>query len=191
MAKPVARRRLGTAPDTVRIAETMVDETRSDTGEFRELAGQHEAYLQAAALRLSGDADVAKDLVQEALARALLHFAQFKQGTNVRAWLTTILTRLYLDQIKHEKVVMKAGRELVTLEVVTTDIDLTSSGVSDEALWQVVAELEPALRDVVELRYLQGLSYKQMADKLGHPVGTISTRLMRAHERLKDLLKSR
>jgi RNA polymerase sigma-70 factor, ECF subfamily len=189
MAKQVAGRRLGTAPDAEPIAET-ADDARRDAGELHELVGEHVAYLRGAALRLSGDAEVAKDLLQETLARALQRFAQFKQGTNVRAWLTTILTRLYLDYLKHEKVVMKGGRELAALGVVTCDIDLTSSGVS-VALWQAVETLEPDLREVVELRYSQQLSYKQIADKLELPVGTISTRLKRAHERLKELLKSR
>ena len=60
----------------------------------REIAELHEAYLHAVAFRLSGNREVAKDLVQDTLARALVHFDRFKPGTKPRAWLTTILTRL-------------------------------------------------------------------------------------------------
>jgi len=178
------------APDAEPVANTMDDEANGDAGEFDELAGEHVEYLRGAAFRLSGDADAAKDLVQETLARALQHFAQFKQGTNIRAWLTTIVTRLFLDWVKHDKVVNKASRELATLGVVTTDIDLTSSAVS-LALWRAIDALEPELREVVELRYFEEQSYKQIGDRLTLPVGTVGTRLKRAHERLKELLKSR
>jgi len=165
--------------------------SRCDVGEFREIARLHEAYLHMVAFRMSGDRDIAKDLVQETLARALFHFGEFQQGTNARAWLATILSRLYLDQLKHEKVVTRAGRELVTLEVVECDIDLTISGIPDDALWHAVASLDVDLRQVVELRYRRQLSYKAIADELGLRVGTVGTRLMRAHERLRALLHPR
>jgi len=159
-----------------------------DVGEFREIAKQHESHLQIVALRLAGDAEIAKDLVQETLARALFHFAEFVQGTNARAWLITILTRLYLDQRKHQKVVSKAGEALVTIEVVESTLDLTMPHITDDALWAAVDSLEPDLRQVVKLRYMQQLSYKEIADQLRLRVGTVGTRLMRAHERLKALL---
>lgn len=159
-----------------------------DVGEFREIARQHEAHLHVVALRLAGHPEIAKDLVQETLARALFHFAEFVQGTNARAWLTTILTRLYLDQRKHEKVVTRAGEALVTLEVVEREIDLTFPHITDDALWAAVESLDPDLRQVVELRYVQQLSYKAIADRLRLRVGTVGTRLMRAHDRLKALL---
>lgn len=162
-----------------------------DTTEFREIVQAHEAYLHAVAVRLSGDRELAKDLVQETLARALLHFNQFQPGTNIRAWLTTILSRLFLDQLKHEKVITKAGQQLVTLEVVVRDIDMTIPGVSDAALWEAVEALESDLRTIVELRYVQQLSYKEIADRLQLRVGTVGTRLMRAHEQLKQLLEQR
>jgi RNA polymerase sigma-70 factor (ECF subfamily) len=185
MRKFIPRQRGQTEP------EPSVDEptARCDVGGFQQIAGQHDAHLRVVALRLAGDKERAKDLVQETLARALFHFREFEQGTNARAWLTTILTRLYLDQRKHDKVVTKAGEALVTLELVESELDLTMPRVTDEALWTAVESLEPDLRQVVELRYMQQLSYKEIADRLCLRVGTVGTRLMRAHERLKTLLR--
>jgi RNA polymerase sigma-70 factor (ECF subfamily) len=161
------------------------DERAAD--EFGAIARLHEAYLYRAAVRLSGDKEIAKDLAQETLARALLHFGQFKPGTNVRAWLATILTRLFFDHLKHEKVVTRASPELMALE--TIDRDMTIPRVSDAVLWAAVESFEPDLRSVVELRYCQQLSYREIADALQLRVGTVGTRLMRAHERLKCLLR--
>lgn len=169
--------------------DSMTGEPPGDIGGFGEVALRHEAYLRRVAVRLSGDHEVAKDLVQETLARALLHFGKFEQGTSARAWLTTILTRLYFDHIKHEAVVTRAEPELVSLEVVvSSDIDMMITGTRDAVVWTAVQSLEPDLRAVVECCYMQEMSYKQIADQLQLPIGTVSTRLLRARQRLKELL---
>jgi RNA polymerase sigma-70 factor (ECF subfamily) len=169
------------------VADDMADPPKPDVGEFRELAKQNASFLQATALRLSGDPELAKDLVQETLARALVNFHRFQQGTNFRAWMVTILTHLYYDHIKHEHVVDRANAQLVTLEVTECDIGLVPTG-SEEHLSQAIEALDPDLRAVVICCYVYGLSYKEAAAKLNVPIGTISTRLMRARERLKALL---
>jgi RNA polymerase sigma-70 factor, ECF subfamily len=159
-----------------------------DVGGFSEIAERHKVYLHRAAVRLSADREVARDLVQETLARALLRFDKFEQGTNARAWLVTILSRLYLDHVKHEHVVARAKLKLVTSEVVCSDVDMAISSNRDEALWTAVAALEPDLRELVECCYIQDMSYKEIADKLQLPIGTVGTRLQRARQRLKELL---
>ena len=160
----------------------------SDIGNFRDIAMRHEAYLRRVAARLSGDSEVAKDLTQETLTRALLHFHKFEQGTNARAWLTTILTRLYFDHIKREAVATRAKPKLLTLEVVDSDVDMAITGMRDAAVLAAVQRLDPDLREVVECCYVKEMSYKQIADKLQLPIGTVSTRLLRARQRLKELL---
>ena len=155
--------------------------------EFHQVAMTHERYLHRTAFRLSGDHDRAADLVQETFVRAWLRFHRFQRGSNVRAWLATILTRLFLDQCKHDKVVAKAGQEQVTRELADAEPD-DAVGVSDAVLWQAVQALDPELRTIVELRYREDLSYQAIADRLQLPVGTVGTRLMRAHERLRILL---
>lgn len=179
-------------PEMMRDSSSSVDSATEvppcDVGAFDEIAARHKEYLQRTAVRLSGDKEVASDLVQETLLRALLRFDKFEQGTNARAWLATILTRLYLDQVKHERVVTRAKPKLVTSELVRSDIDMTNSSNSDEALWAAVEALEPDLRQVVECCYVQGMSYKEIADKLELAIGTVGTRLQRARQRLKELL---
>jgi RNA polymerase sigma-70 factor (ECF subfamily) len=166
----------------------MGDPPPREPEEFRELAAQHRSYLLVVALRLSGDPDRARDLVQDTLTRGLEHVAQYQPGTNLRAWLATILTRRFLDQLKRDDVALRAVPELRAL-VPTRDDGLAILGIPDAVLWHAVKQLEPALRAVVELRYVQQLSYKQIASRLAIPVGTVSTRLMRAHERLREALK--
>lgn len=161
-------------------------EAHRDADEFSEIAEQHEAHLQRVALRLCGDKETTRDLVQETLARAWSRFGHFEPGSNARAWLVTILMRLFYDHIKHARVISKAEPDLRTLE--PADCDMAPLQVSDAQLWEAVHALEPDLRCVVERCYIRGMSYKAIAEDLQLPIGTIGTRLRRARERLKLLL---
>lgn len=195
MRRSMARTRKATKQaETVQDPSPSVDsgtaEPPRDFGAFDEIVERHLAHLQRTAVRLSGDGDVARDLVQETLLRALLRFDKFEQGTNARAWLATILTRLYLDHIKHEQVVTRAKPKLVTSEVISRDIEMTISSPRDEVLRAAIEALEPDLREVVECCYIQEMRYKEIADKLGIAIGTVGTRLQRARQRLKELLMS-
>jgi RNA polymerase sigma-70 factor (ECF subfamily) len=153
---------------------------------FAKISGLYEAMLQRHALHLAGNPEVARDLVQETLLRALTHLDQLQPGTNPAAWLTTILTRLFYDHLKHQKVELKAVPELATLEEVMSSPTLGTT--TDADLYAAIQALEPELREVVELCYLQQMRYREAAEKLGVPVGTIGTRLLRARARLRELL---
>jgi len=134
---------------------------------------------------MTGRADVADDLVQETLLRGMRSFAQFRQGSNARTWLVTILTNLFRDHCKHVKVVTKAEPEIVLLHETE---ELLVSRVSDEELQAAIRALEPELREVVELCYLRQMKYREVAERLKLPVGTIGTRLLRARELLRRSL---
>src|SRR5262249_7213994 len=122
----------------------------------------------------------------ETLARAWSRFGQFEHGSNARAWLVTILMRLFYDQLKHARVISKAEPELRALE--PAECAAAPRHVSDAQLWAAVNALEPELRSVVERCYLHDMTYKAIAEELHLPIGTIGTRLRRARERLKLLL---
>jgi RNA polymerase sigma-70 factor (ECF subfamily) len=155
---------------------------------FLDLFEVHRAHLERLATRLSGDRELARDLVQDTYVRALQRFDRFESGTNARAWLATILTHLYYDHCKHQKVVHNGEPVLMIAEAV--DHDPTITTISDARLYAAIQQLEPALRDVVVLCSLQQLSYSEAAERLGVPPGTIGTRLMRARAALKVLLES-
>lgn len=178
-------------PRNLRAPLALVDSMGTDGGsprypDFAELAAEHRALLQRVALRLSGNTQTAEDLVQETLLRALRAFGQFRQGTHAGTWMTAILTNLYYDHLKHQKVERKAEPELSIPEAV--ECDPTISEIPDSDLYAAVRSLEPELRRVVELCYLEQMRYREVAAILDVPVGTIGTRLMRARTRLRELL---
>jgi RNA polymerase sigma-70 factor, ECF subfamily len=167
------------------------ERSKRNAGAFCEVAERHHDYLRAAALRLSGRRDLADDLVQETMHRALVHFDQFAPGSNARAWLMRIMTNLHLDQVRRGHSTVRAGDSLEHVPAVERDPEDEFFGVSDDALWRAVETLDADLREVVELRYRAKLRYKDIARKLQLPAGTVATRLMRAHARLLQRLRCR
>jgi RNA polymerase sigma-70 factor, ECF subfamily len=153
---------------------------------FGELAELHRAHLLRVAHRLSGNPEIAKDLVQDTLLRALDRFDQFRPGTHAATWLVTILTNLFLDHLRHQKVERRAEPELAVAEAVEPELALAS--ITDVDLHAAVGALEPELRQLVELCYLKQMRYREVATALRIPMGTIGTRLMRARARLRELL---
>ena len=160
-----------------------------ELGDFGELTEIHRPVLERIAQRLSGNPEVAKDLVQETLVRALGRPDRLQQLSNPVAWLVKILTRLYFDYLKHQKVITRAEPELAA-SAQHVDDDSLLDNVTDDQLRAAVQALEPELRKLVELCYLKQMRYREVAAVLDLPIGTIGSRLMRARERLRDLLEA-
>jgi RNA polymerase sigma-70 factor (ECF subfamily) len=163
------------------------DDSAGDVGDFEAIAERHKPYLHQKALSLSGDAETAKDLVQDALLRAFQNFGKFQQGTNARAWLVKILTRRYLDLVKHRRVVNNASVQLAQIPE-SGEYEPSFIGISDDQLFAAIQQLDPRQREVIDCCYFKGMKYREAAKKLGVPSGTIGTRLKAAVDRLKAIL---
>ena len=171
---------------------------RGQVSEFEEVALGHLDLLYRAALRLTHNRAEAEDLVQETWLRALRHFDQFDPGSNCRAWLLTILRNAFLNRLRRE------GREILEGDMATgaTDaaaIDSVSTARSspEEEFLQTVlhGDVDRALktlplpfRQAVILADLEALSYKEVAQVLGCPIGTVMSRLSRARQLLRKEL---
>jgi RNA polymerase sigma-70 factor (ECF subfamily) len=157
---------------------------------FSESVQQHRSYLLGLAMRLSGNKEVAEDLVQDTFKRALWRFGELRPDSHIRAWLARILTRLFLDHNKHSHVVERAMAKLSTEGDITNDPianEPIPPEISHAALQEAIGQLEPELRELIEC-HLAGRSYKQIAAELRIPIGTVSSRMKRARDRLKELL---
>lgn len=136
-----------------------------------------------ALLRGNSDAD---DLVQETVVRALDRMTLFQPGTNLRAWLFTIMHNLRVNAVRRSK------REATGLSEEATAL-LSTPGRQGPAialrdLRRALDELDEAHRSVLLLVGLEGLSYEEVADVLAVPMGTVRSRLSRARARLRHLL---
>jgi RNA polymerase sigma-70 factor (ECF subfamily) len=143
--------------------------------------------LRAFALSLTRDGSRADDLVQETILRAWAHADQFETGSNLRAWLFTILRNLfYTEQRRRQREVddpqgKRAARLMVGPE--------QQSHLEFEDFWHALGRLPPLHREALILVAAQGLSYEEAARVCGVAVGTIKSRVNRARTHLMALLQ--
>ena len=156
------------------------------TKAFREGLIREMRDLRAFAVSLSGSFHQADDLLQETLLKAWSNASSFIPGTNLRAWLVTILRNTYYSQYR------KRGREVSDTDgfyssrLASPPNQESSLDMSD---FQVALQkLAPEHRDVLLMVGASGLSYEEAAEICGVAVGTIKSRLIRARARLADLL---
>lgn len=155
--------------------------------------------LYATALRLTGSASDASDLVQDALLLAYQGWDRFESGTNVRAWLHRIQFNAFVSgyrRKKRERRALDVDADPSKTELFVSEYDTRVSeadgGVVVQGLGRTVQgaldELSPEFRTVVVLADIAELSYREIADTLGCPIGTVMSRLHRARRMLAKKL---
>jgi RNA polymerase sigma-70 factor (ECF subfamily) len=169
--------------------------TGTPHGEFATQCLPHQQELYAVAMRICRDPDTAKDLVQETLLRAMVAWHSFEPGSNLRAWLFRILTNAFINgyrkRRRHQRfAVERPGDALHALYGTDQDhtVDLEDELYRDQLGDEVqgaLGKLASDYREVVERADLRGQKYKDIADDLGMPIGTVMSRLFRARRVLE------
>lgn len=166
---------------------------------------EHEALpyldqLYGAALRMTRNPADAEDLVQETYAKAFAAFDSFREGTNLRAWLFRILTNTYINIYrKKQRQPFQAGTDELTdwhLHEAESHLSTGLRSAEVEALDQLVdadivqalGELPEEFRLAVYLADVEGFSYREIADIMETPVGTVMSRLHRGRSLLRAKL---
>lgn len=176
----------------------------ADRSTFMEETEPYRGPLYSTAFRLTTNRTDAEDLVQETYLRAYRSYGTFEEGTNVRAWLFRILTNAHINRYR-------ANRRRVE-ETSFDDVDelvhrITESGVStfhgrsaeDELLDHLSADsaialvstLDAPYRETVMLADVSGLSYREIAESLDIPIGTVMSRLHRGRRILRRRQEAR
>ena len=145
---------------------------------------EHLPRLRRYARALTGDVNRADDLVQDTLERALNKLDLWQPGSDLRAWLFTLMHNLFVNQIR-----IKRPQETVMEEA----LDEPVSGGQMEALTArdihaALAQLPEEQREVLLLVGLEQFGYAEAAQVLGVPTGTVMSRLSRARERMRAML---
>ncbi len=146
--------------------------------------------VQRAARRLTRNASDAEDLVQETYVRALRGAEHFRAGTNLKAWLLTILRHVHLNRRRQfaraivEIDGTKVDQFAETAEHGDTPERRLLSRMLDERLRAANESLPLSLRQTLWLRDMEELSYAEIASRLGIPLGTVMSRLARARQLL-------
>jgi len=170
---------------------------------FDEALG-HMRQLHAKASRMTRNPADAEDLVQETYARAFASFHQFKEGTNLRAWLNRILTNTFISgyRKKQREPVLTASRlEDWQLERVCSRSaqpsaaarsaeELALDRMTDSGATDALRRLPEDFRMAVYLADVEGFGYREIAEIMHCPIGTVMSRLHRGRGRLRDLLEN-
>jgi RNA polymerase sigma-70 factor (ECF subfamily) len=167
--------------------ETRVYTGKSEMSEVRRLVEQEIPRLRRYARALTRGGDRADDLVQDTLVRAISKAHLWQAGTDIRAWLFTIMHN------QHVNAVRRAIREQWTVDVEGMSSSLVAT--TDPAASRQLRELECALarlpdeqREVILLVGLEGMSYEAAAEVLDVPIGTVRSRLSRGRDALRRLM---
>ncbi len=138
--------------------------------------------LRRYARALLGDRAAADDLVQDTLERAWTKLHLYRTGTNLRAWLFTVLHNVHVNRVRGRRPDEPLDEEMQELVVSAPAPDYLVLRDIDRAL----ARLPDEQREVLLLVVLEDMSYEQTADALGIPVGTVMSRLSRAREKVRN-----
>lgn len=171
-----------------------------DLKRFEEEALPLANVLYGGALRMTRNPADAADLVQETFLRAFRSWKQFQEGTNVKAWLYRIMTNLYISsyRVKKREPQLVSSGDGADFDLYQTLIDQTQPSESaesivldslgDEDIKKALADLPEDFRLAVYLADVDGFSYREIADMLAIPIGTVMSRLHRGRKALQKSL---
>lgn len=169
-----------------------------DVNEYEKLVLEYQKNVYNLALRMTGDAEDAADMAQEAFIKAYNSLASYRGDSKFSVWLYRIVSNVCLDFLRARK-----RRQTVSLSVVDDEGEETELEISDEsaspeklmersmtrdAVRRGLQELTPEYRQILILRELQGMSYDEIAETLGLESGTVKSRIFRARKKLCTFL---
>jgi RNA polymerase sigma-70 factor, ECF subfamily len=164
---------------------------KAELARFEQVVLPHLGAAYNLARWITGNEHDAEDVVQESYLRALKFFDGFR-GSNSRPWLLTIVRNTcftWLRQNRFSELSTELDEKIHSLEKEPADPEsMLLAAAQSEIVRRAIEELSPEFREVVILREMEGMSYKEIADIASIPVGTVMSRLARARSRLEGLL---
>lgn len=162
-----------------------------NTEGFNQLLVENTAFLEPFSFSLTHDADEAKDLLQDTVYRALINQDKYLEGSNIKAWLFTIMRNIFINNYRKNKKFSKLSTEVATdyflfqTNKVAKNDGLMLSGLQE--IKEAINRLPTIFRLAFEM-YYKGYKYQEIADSLKEPLGTIKSRIHFARKMLSKQL---
>lgn len=162
------------------------------SADFDQMLLKNTEFLRPFAFTLTRDNEAAKDLVQETLFRALANKEKYHIGTNIKAWMYTIMRNIFINNYRRK------SKQQTIFDNSTNDflLDTNQGAVSNEAIAKLnMKEVQEAIHELPEifrnpfLLYFDGYKYHEIADMLHEPLGTIKSRIHFARKFLKSQIE--
>jgi RNA polymerase sigma factor (sigma-70 family) len=159
--------------------------------EFNQIVINNAEYLKPFAITLTRDNETAKDLIQETMYRALANREKYNVGTNIKAWLYTIMRNIFINdyrrKAKQNTILDNSINEFLLNSNQLSTVNTAESNLKIKEIYQAVYHLPDIFRNPFML-YFDGYKYNEIATLLKEPLGTIKSRIHFARKLLKEQL---
>ena len=159
------------------------------TAVFNELLLSNADFLKPFAINLTRDTEAANDLYQETLYKALANREKYNAGTNIRAWLFTIMRNIFINNYRRktkQRVIFDSSpNEYLLNHSSVTVANAAESGLRMKEINSSIQQLPEIFRTPF-LLYFEGYKYQEISEALGEPLGTIKSRIHFARKLLKE-----
>ncbi len=164
------------------------------TLEFNSRLNQMSSILHSFAYKLTKDIEASRDLYQETAYRAIKNREKFSPGTNLKAWLFTIMKNIFINdyrrRVKANTIIDTTENQYYINSGKNTVRNGAFSNIMMRELNQMVENLDDSTRIPFEMHY-DGYKYQEIADTLGLPLGTVKSRIFFARKELKEVINTR